>query len=54
MAELTPEEREHRIRETMAATGVTRAEAEFIYTQETGEIESDAIVAGTEDKPVEK
>ena len=54
MTELTPEERERRIRETMEATGVSRAEAEFIYAQETGEIEGDVIVAGTEDKSVEK
>jgi hypothetical protein len=54
MTELTPEEREHRIRETMEATGVTLAEAEFIYAQETGEIEGDVIVVLTEDKPFEK
>jgi hypothetical protein len=54
MFELTPKEREHCIRETMEATGVMRAEAEFIYAQETGEIEGDVIVAGTEDEPVEK
>ena len=37
-------DRERRIDEIMEATGVSRAEAEFIYAQETGQIDGDVIV----------
>jgi hypothetical protein len=51
MVELTPDEQECRIRETMEKTGVTRLEVEFILVQETGGIDGDAIVEQAGDKP---
>ena len=35
---------EARIEEIMAGTGVTRAEAEFIYAQENGQVGSDVLI----------
>jgi len=51
MGEMTPQQREQRIQETMEATGVTRAEAEFILAQELGEIDGDVVIVPDEELP---
>lgn len=48
MVEMSEQEREKRIIETMQVTGVDRVTAEFILAQELGEIDSDVL---TDDDP---
>ena len=50
MAEMTEQQRQERIKETMLMTGVTRSEAEFILAQEQGEIESDVLTKDEADE----